>query len=253
MVSSYALMALPLGYFIQQWYARFGSRKGLLRLLPAMAAVFFIALNLFQTWQSRHGIIDNERMTRTYYFKVFGKTYVNAADRNLLLPAREYGAVDSLSNTEGMRKSIIGWYDFEEKGMGPDDHYTDTPVHAGRYAIRMDSANSFSVTLEKRYYQLTEKDLAWIRASVWCFVPAGHTEEPPLLVATFDHQNQPYKFRTTEYKNGSVQKGKWVKLTLDYQTPEVHSERDKLNVFVWYRGKKPVFIDDLKAEMYEPQ
>ena len=80
MVEILPLLAIPLGFFL-----RFADRLKLwLRLMLFPVICFLLVLNLFQTWQVVNNILDTERMTSAYYWRIFGKTEVSDDDRTLL-------------------------------------------------------------------------------------------------------------------------------------------------------------------------
>lgn len=82
-----ALLALPLGYMVQSVLAR-----PKLIAIPALSLLgLLIALNIFQSYQYTLGIIHYDRMSRTYYWKVFGKTRINFAEyEKYLMDEKEY-------------------------------------------------------------------------------------------------------------------------------------------------------------------
>jgi hypothetical protein len=69
MVDSYALMAIPLAAFTDY------VMKGRIfkKILYSVICLFFVWLNIFQTYQYEEGSLDYERMNTRLYFKQFGK------------------------------------------------------------------------------------------------------------------------------------------------------------------------------------
>lgn len=86
MVESMAVLSLPACALVQKVSL---VRKRFVRLAAITIAGFLIMLNLFQTFQYARKIIHFDRMTRAYYWRVFGKLNVTEADRQLLRPASE--------------------------------------------------------------------------------------------------------------------------------------------------------------------
>lgn len=69
MIESYAILALPLAFFV-----RFIFERGKLFIVSfAGIALFFIWLNIFQTYQYQNLSLHWEGMTKELYFKQFGK------------------------------------------------------------------------------------------------------------------------------------------------------------------------------------
>ncbi len=86
MVESLAVLALPACALVQNVSL---ARNTLVRIAATAIAGFLIVLNVFQTYQYSRGVIHFDRMTRDYYWRVFGKLKVSEADRQLLRPASE--------------------------------------------------------------------------------------------------------------------------------------------------------------------
>ncbi len=247
-MSSYLFLALPLGYFLQ-WLGK--NRMGY--VLAVLLCLATISLNLFQHVQAYRGVLDGDRMTMEYYFRTFGKLSATDDDRKLLSVERAFTIGENMPGENNFYKTNIGNFDFEHDEGGDKNHYTNKIAHSGTSSLMMDSSMPYSPGIDIKYKDLTQKEYAWIRASVWMCVPKGALAQGsplcPQLVVSFHHQEQPYKFRTAEPKEYD----KWVKVSIEYMTPEVRNDNDNLKVFVWYQGKQPVYIDDLEVAKFEPK
>jgi hypothetical protein len=212
-----------------------------------------LLLNLFQTWQWAHGIIDRTRMTKAYYFATFGKTSFTEADRKLLLIERPTDAVDAFQNESDYKKSDAAYFDFEKTPEGDMMLSTDT-VFAGKSSLRMDSQRPFSTAFEMPFSELTSKDHAWIRAEVRVF-PTVVAENTASLVITFQHKGENYNYRSLSISAGELKmkSNEWNLMKMDYLTPEVRSKDDHIKAYFWVEGTAPVFIDDMKFMVYEPE
>jgi len=250
MVQVYPFLAIPMGFA----FASISRLKKYLRAFFGLVAALMLILNLFQTWQySFANILDGSRMTAPYYFKIFAKTRIHPDDRQLLLVERsvvsEEYFTDSLRYQEG---KLLYFNGFENNVANHANIISDSLAFSGKHVLRMDSDNIYSPGLYIKYRDLSRADHVWIRASVWVFAPMP--ANPLALVITFDHKGGAYKWTGTEYTGQAAaeRKGDWVKISRDYMSPEVRSGHDKLSVYCWLRGKKPVLIDDLKVEVFEP-
>jgi len=245
MVDSYALMLMPLGFVLTDIFnsQSKGYKKGLLALFG-----FLVALNLFQSWQYSQKIIDGSRMTSSYYFRVFGKTSASADDKKLLLIPRSTGEEEIFADEGDYTGKSIFKNDFNHPPVDATAQYNDTLAKEGK-CIRLDSSFIYTAKMEKPYYDITRKDHAWIRTTFW-YYPV-HSAEAALLslVVAFDHDGENYKYRATDA--GKAISGQWNKVVVDYLTPEVRSKNDKVNIYLWLRGKGPVYVDDLQVEAYE--
>lgn len=232
MLPAHVVLAIPLGYLLLA-----AARSRWMR--PALGAllVALVVLNLFQTWQWRKGIIARERMTGPYYAAIFGRTQVPEGAEALLLVERPITEEEVLSDTTGYRHSILFRADYDDR---PDSVFTltDEEIYAPGPHVT--------------YAELTDRDHAWLRASARLWV--GDTLlPPPVLVLTFHHEGETYKYRTVTWDIPEHTRNEWVDLTVDYITPEARSTSDDLKVYVWNKYGGTHRIDDLHVELFVPQ
>ncbi len=248
LLSSYVVLAIPLGYLLKQ----IQSGNKLLRAILLTILGLMLLLNLFQTWQWAHGVIDRTRMTKEYYMAVFGKTSCTEADRKLLMIERPNDDVEILKNESDYTSRPAALFDFEKQG---DDGLTlnsDT-VFEGNYSLRMDDLHPFSSTFEMPYTQITNKDHAWLRAEVKVFPVCAVKENMASLVITFQHKGEAYHYRALSISQESpaMKPGQWNTMRMDYLTPEIRSKDDTIKIYFWLQGKDPVYIDNMKITIFD--
>jgi len=245
MLPAYVLMAIPLGFLAK------AAMESKLRIPLLGLMAMLLMLNIFQTWQWAHGIIDKTRMSREYYFAIFGKTKVGPEDRNLLL-------VDKLAeevipeDKSGYNYRQLILKDFES-GEISGGTLSDT-AFSGNYGLKVSPEAPFVAGYEAAYEELTDKDYAWIRVSVSVYPPAGQELPAASLVASFEHKGGVYKYKAESVtdKKYNIQPGKWNTMHFDYITPDIRSVKDRLKIYFWLQGSNPMIIDDLKVELWEP-
>ncbi len=249
MVQVYPLLCVTLGFFIQ-WSV---SRKNILKLSLLTVILLFVFLNLFQIWQHDNCIIDGERMTKKYYWKVFLKTAVpEGADSLLLIPRDE--AYPKLQNEYKFIKSSIFSTDFEK-----DDRTArkiavkDTVINFSNLAGKIDSSSEFYSLFDTRLKNLPDKYFFWVRVKVKIMPLKPIKKIDALLVISFLHIDRAYQYRTYPIANDSSLLYSWHDLQSDYLTPEIRSRNDRLQVYIWNRGKSLYAIDDVSIEIFEPQ
>lgn len=234
-VPAYVALSIPLGYFIN-------SIKYLKKICFAVVAICFllILLNLFQTWQFKKGIISKDRMTKEYYFAIFGKTKVTEDDKKLLLVERSAGPDENMKSENEYVSKIIYFNDFSES--------SDTTE-----VFIMNVNKPYSPGPDIMFKDLTSTDHSWIRATAKIFIPENYNEELPVLVATFHHKGRPYKYKGKNLELNEIKYNNWNIITFDYLTPEVRSEKDNLKIYLWHRGKGDIYLDELKVEAFIKQ
>jgi len=246
MITLYPILAITTGYFLEHLFAKKTFHKAVF----AIIVVFFIALNLFQTWQLNNYIIEPYRMTRDYYFAVFGKTKITDEDRKLLAPDLAFNASSVIPDKSAFRMRNFGFYDFEEEDVNLKNHLSYDSVNG--VVLRMDSTLNFSPEIRTTYRGLTDKDYVWINAKVDVFIPERFNEELPLLVLTFNRKEGNYHYRSYAIDTNVYKPGSWGKIEVEMMTPNIRSTSDYFLVYVWNRSKSPVYIDNMKADAYEP-
>ena len=233
-VPKYVLLAIPLGFFIE-------SIKTIkVKAVLGVLGVFFITLNLFQSWQFKNGILSRERMTMEYYFRIFGQTKVNEKDKKLLLVERSTETFMEFNNEDDYRSEILYQNSF------------DTEQNEDKVLV-LDEKKRFSPGIDIKFKDLTNFDHAWIKGGVKIFIPDQYDGELPLFVATFHHKNKTYKYRSFVIKKDDIKLNDWNEIVFFYLTPEVRSEEDNLKIYLWHRGKQKIMIDDLRIHVYEPR
>lgn len=250
-IELYAVLAIPLASFIAAVYA-----KKLYIRIPVLALIlFFTVLNMFQVWQFNNGVLDGYRMTKDYYWRVFFKTKVTEEDRKLMLVQRGFSSLEILENESDFNHTVVHDNSFEVPTEGNAKHYDTTYAHTGLKSFRMDETIEFSPTFRVSFNELSESYYGWVRASVWMYPTSNVAINSAVLVIAFRHGGQNYKYRSYELNADSADLvlNKWNLVTADYMTPELLSESDELEVYVWHPGKKDIWIDDLKVEFFEPK
>lgn len=247
MITLYPLLGITLGYFIQSAFRKKAWLRGGFSILVLM----LIALNLFQMWQLNHYILDPYRMTKKYYFAIFGKTHISDADRSLMAPDLTFNDGGKLTNEQNYNRRNIGYYTFDDPFAGMESYFVSDSSHG--YILRLDSTLAFSPEIRTTFRGLTSKAYAWVRAGVDVLIPKGYHEDLPLLVMTFDRREGSYYYHSFGPDTALYKPGTWAHIEADVITPNVRSRDDFFRIYVWSRGKQPVYIDNLKADVYEPK
>ncbi len=242
MVSMYPIMAILLGYVLQ-WVS---EQQKLTKFFSYLLVTFCLLLNVFQTFQFHKGILNNDRMTKAAYMKIFGKVKLDPEVEKLLLINRSFDGSDNIGNSELYQSTILQYQDFEE-----GNNIDSTIFHSGKFSFRLDSTILYSPNIEKAYSRLTEKDHAWINIIAYVYPTDSIALNPFSLVVHFLHNNYPYNYRALDFEKQQLKINEWNKITFNYLTPEVRKTSDKLKLFFWNRGKSKVYIDDVKVSVLE--
>jgi len=242
LIPSYPIMAIALGYFIQ-WLMLQGK---IFKSTMFLIIVAFLALNIFQTKQYQAGIIDGSRMTKEYYFRVFGKLSSDENDKKFLLVNRSFNGNQKFVNQSEYKSKVLDFLDFENCTLSDS-----TPSFSGNCSFMLDSLINYSDGVEAPFFKLTAKDHAWIKITAYVFPTQTVVIEPFSLVVHFNHNEYPYEYKTYDSEKMIIKFNQWNKIEFLYLTPEVRSKNDKIKIYFWNRGKSKVYIDNLKVEVFE--
>ncbi|MEL6672626.1 MAG: hypothetical protein AAFR61_10565 [Bacteroidota bacterium] len=243
LVQSYALLAFPLGAFLtwvfqQKW-----------RTIAVAVFVFLCAdLNLLMTWQAhaRDGNWEAEYMTKAYFWKIFGKTNPDKADRKFLSVKHELGS------TDGMTVKTLFETDFEQDTSG---FTTERHVFEGKKAYLLNEAVQFSPTYETRIADLKAKPGSWVRVSVQYFYTNMQWNRWQMTqLATIFFRGEKMLRASTPRMHWLTDAWRWTPLQYEMRIPKNLEPDDLLKVYVWNAGSPTeMFIDNFKVELIEPE
>lgn len=250
MIETYVAMSLPLGYFLV-WLK---DKALLIKATMGVLLTALVFLNGFQSWQYLNGILENEHMTKEYYWRIFAKTSVNPDDKQYLcvdrgIPFSDYP--DHLDKYELSQPFFVD-YEIPQEGI-PDKNIVDTTAHQGKKSFVLKDEVQFTKAFEKKYEDLTDKSYVWIRGSVWVYLTAPYTESNSCLVITSENNGKAIKYLTTNYNDFNIPLHQWTEIHLNYMTPEIRHSDDVVKAYFWNMGSKPVLIDNFKIEVFQPK
>jgi hypothetical protein len=246
-ISTYVILAIPLGMVIKELI-----KKGFLLKLSFFFIVFLlICLNLFQFWQFQKGIISSDRMTRKYYFSVFGRTSIpKGAEKDLLVDRFSHFDETQLPK---LNAKVLGKFDFIKKEGNSKDKLVKNPLDTNEYCLKMDGGNIYSEGINIKYKDITGKYYAWVKASADFYFLDDSYDGMPVFVTHFTHQNGLYDYQTTDINTENIKPGCWQTHTAYYLTPEVRNINDSLSVYIWHRGTKPFYVKNFLIQALEPK
>ena len=230
-VQSYPLMTILIAALLISII----SASNIKKVISLFLVSALIYLNIFQTWQIHNGIIDPFRMTRSYYFAVFGKNHVPDGAQNLLL----------------INRSVDG-----------SENFSDTTNYHGKWIINKEYSANFYIdgqsvytdALEIPYYKITNKDHAWLEVFCEYKIIDSSSNFQPAIVRTFTNQyGKAYKYSAVDLLEDKYQtlNGDWIIHKSQYLTPEVRSQNDKFAVYLWIQGEGKLLIKSIKVRAFE--
>lgn len=246
MIQSYPVIALLLG-FVLLWMSKWSQTK---RITGAIVIVLLSALTVFQSWQYDNYILDGSRITKDFYFAVFGKTKIEEEDKKLLLINRSMDGSLNFEDRSNYTSSLLFRYDSLPAIAGSAPQPVDTSMHKGEW---LSEQTAFSKEFKIKWKDLTTQDHCWLIVEADVFCPEDFKSEDLCIVTTVERKGDNYGYFAGSIPADSITKNSWNKLTYQYLTPEVRSPHDKIKIYGWYRGKSRVFLKNIEVTKWEPK
>ncbi|MCK9291802.1 MAG: hypothetical protein WCR58_11035 [Bacteroidales bacterium] len=256
-IQSYAVLALPLAAFIQ---TVIHSRFSMVKIFSTVLLIGFMVLTVFQSWQIMMGIIHGSRMTKEYYWRVFGKNRITEADKQLLMidyymDDKEHG---QLPEHIAYSQRTIALTDFEDTESSANTFVITDPNDPDNQVCRLDKSLTYSPAIKIPHKQITGKNHYWALISFRLMTDDTLNTDDLLLVTTYGYRGWKRSMRGKVYKYRTFpvqpdQTGGWQRFQFRYLAPEPTTKRDRLETYLWLRADKTVLVDDFKVEILEPE
>lgn len=250
MVDIYPLLALPLAAFGQ-----FCTQRRWSATAAGVGALFFIGLNIFQTWQHYKGILWSENGSYAYYRAIWGAT--QESKKSVVAYQSHESQPDA---TDWTRLGTLGVAGMEDS---TDANFTSQYRFSGRYGYRCQGEYSPGVVVETDTCSFEKGD--YLRISTRVFLPPGaatNGNEAALLVVEQNIKDgdkvkvrsiKPATFTST---NHSIWAGgetnRWAEADFFVQIPPTIFRKGLIKVYVWNPPRQDLVIDDLVVEHWRP-
>ena len=246
MTGSYPVMALPLAVVID----RFRLLRWPYRYLAQATLVGIAALNLFQYWQFRHGLIHSSRMTRAAYWAVLGRTAPPADLESLLLVQRSYSGPQGSPDGSRYSRKFLPTDILAPAASASDTVIADPTGGTARRAFRLRGADTFTPAIRIPFHLLTLRDHAWVEAE-W------HVNTPSIpvkgsFVHTMEHAGKSYAYDGRDLDRYTLSPGLWTTIRTWYLTPEPRSVEDPFVAYFWSRDTTPILVEGPYITVHEP-
>ncbi|MBN1199019.1 MAG: hypothetical protein JXA23_06685, partial [Bacteroidales bacterium] len=248
MMQSYAILAFPLAAWVQ-WMI---SKKLWIRVPLLLVLFFFILLNLFQTWQYMHFLIEPTLMTREYYWRMFGKTKTDNVAKGFLEGYKENGW-EAMGPEKDYHRKVLLATGFEADDPWIAGFREDSIVHSGDFSCRLDKSDQFFPLWDQQVLEFTPVQESWIRVTFWIYSPYLYRYNPGNFVITMIHQDTNYKYRFLAFQEEGWIPRKWEKVVYTYRIPFIEDPDDRLKIYLWRDCPASLYIDDITIDLVEPK
>jgi len=240
---SSVVLVIPLGVCLSNLKGR--SKY----FITSLAGLFFL-LNQFQSWQFSNWIIDGSRMTKDYYWRVFGKTSVTEEDKKLLSVDRIHlNKNQNFPDPEHREYTQTFEFDFEDCEKPNKDHKFS--AYSGKYGSFINGEFRFSKEIKIPYHKISDEDYVWMEISGKIMPTGDYKKEKFSIITTFNHKGANYGYKGINSETQKWKIGKWNDFKFIYLSPQVRNENDEFQMYLWNRGNHFTAIDNIEIKIYE--
>ena len=225
LIQSYAIIALPLAATIEKMISLWWSRIAGFALI-----LLFVAFNQFQDWQYRNGILLQDEMTKTFYWKSFLKL-----NKNLKL--RVFVDTEEIYRATGSYVQLIGGKDPSEG----QDLSVDT-IPPGKFGAT------------KRLFlkeTMKDEDEKWINVSAEIMMASDkyNRYSQARLVTAIKHEDKDIKWVGVRAQWMTIPK-QWETITYDFRIDNNTHQDAYLETTLWNNGPDTIYIKSIDLNQY---
>jgi hypothetical protein len=242
-IDYYGIFAILLAMVINKIRPGIGLALCILFLSP------FVLLNLVQTWQYTHQVIQPNSMNAAKYHYVFMKT-----DSSMI---NSLGGNDEIADYDvNLNRPVLTCTSSFEK---PEENWVLNSIIAtgsacsGEHAGYLDSLHQFSPAIVIRAEKLGKlPDTFHVKGEIMIRDSVPGASNGALVVLSMDSiQRGENYWRGFPVNDIPVTSSKtWRKITFSLMLPEIANPGGILKVYIWNTGKKPMLVDDFEVRVY---
>ena len=247
MFDTYPILAIPLGFFIQNIQHSNLFKKYLFYSI----GFILVSWNVFRMWQFDNAILHFDSETKPHFINnLFSIKHQN--DDSLLLIPRGAKYISTINRSKKYTQKRIYQNSFD---------FTDMYFSIGllsenkRSYFKIDSVAEFTNAIKIPYSELTNKTHAYVKISFDCKFKNEFNKNKFSLVEHFEHDEKAYYYFNRELNsinNFDSTSKKWNHYEFYILTPEVRDINDNFVTYFWNHGHNEILIDNLIIESFEP-
>ncbi len=250
MVETYALLSIPMGYFFTFLYKKGKMIFAFLILL----VTFFIALNVFQTYQHFKGILWSEDANWAYYKAIFGKTKAGYSD------LVTYDMAIYQPDTSDLKYvRTLAFNDFNDS-LSPQ--YSGFPEDSTNFFYRFAKGDDAFPSVKFRLKENSIEAGDWLKMSVDCMRPYAIQDiyRMTLLICAIDKGNSPEPWRfvrldnkpqNTDFSIWGGRSNVWATVYAFVKVPKGITEEGFAKIFLLKPAYPDIYLDNFKVEHWK--
>jgi len=249
MVDTYALLAIPLGFFIENVKSKSVKKQ----FLFASLAIALLAINIFRMWQFDNYIINYDRETKQHFLATLFATNIDNSKDSMLLIPRNSETEGTILKPNNYTHKTIYTNNFEKGDEYFELKFIKSEPPKNYFSI--DSKTEYSKAIGFEYSVITNKTHAYTKVSFDAFFTKNYEQHQFGLAQMYNHSGRSYYYHCSNLiaQNGyDTTSNKWNSYQFTLLSPAVRSNKDKFAIYFWNNGFNNIKISNLKVEAYEP-
>jgi hypothetical protein len=247
MIQSYPVLSIALGCFVNE---AFKKRYGI--IVSGFALLFFIWLNIFQTYQAHEGILNISHMNDIYYLKVFGKAHISNKEYKFYDTDEELDS-SHIQSSKPLYHSIFSLIDSSFIESNPDLSKKNEPC------LLVNSTKRLMV-LKNNLNTLNIVPGNWVTVSFDAYMKNTiyNTDQMSFIEILVKDSKQvvkkrvmriPNKIGNNASDNFNVygHEGIWDRLTFDFMIPENSERTDSLVISFCNPDGQAIYLNNIQV------
>jgi hypothetical protein len=212
-----------------------------------------IWFNMLQVYQFKNWILYWD-MDEEKYWRIFLKT--DDEYKGML-----WSEAKQIEQEEKQRIMEDKFKDLVSENIFEDNFERDLPdvqesfiekniSRSGNTSVRLTKKYPYSPGLKTKVRNLPDSTRMLIRASAWVYVPDIPKMNTFAIICSIENENGTYHYEGVDVNEDDLKIGEWNQIEIATENNKLRSPDDLLKVYVWYTGKREVFVDDIRVELY---
>jgi hypothetical protein len=152
---------------------------------------------------------------------------------------------------EPKQMGLLYLNDFESiKGWAPVN-LTMWPVHSGLYSNKLDELHEYSLGFASPIKDISPRRLKTVKVSEWVYL--SEKCDAVIAMEVKSPKNKSLTWKGIDLDEQVTEIGKWRQITTTFslRSDTVNRPDNMLNIYTWDKGKKDIYVDDIRIEFIE--
>ena len=149
------------------------------------------------------------------------------------------------------QQGLIYLNDFETiKGWDPVN-LSKWPVHSGMFSNKLDSIHPYGLGFALPFKEISPRKLKTVKVTEWVYLSDKGEVSLAMEIKTFDNKSLIWNGIDVDEQISEIGKWRQVSTQFSLRNDSLNKPGNIVNIYTWDKGKKEVYVDDIKIEFIE--